>query len=90
MKPVLLTFIGLMIMASAAVQAGSISCSGHTFEDGMQTLNPPHRDEIIAKCGDPDSKGRATLEYKQPGGESVKVLHFNSADELVFIDDHKL
>lgn len=82
-----LSAIPLIVFASVA-QAGSIRCGQQIFEDGMD--DPPTRPEVLDICGPPFAQTYGTLEYKDPGGETVKVLHFDSSGELVFIDEHEL
>jgi hypothetical protein len=85
--PVSLSAISLLMFAAVA-QGGMIRCGEQIFQDGME--DPPTRPEVLDICGKPFAQSYGTLEYKDPGGETVKVLHFDDAGELVFISEHEL
>jgi len=78
-KVVIISLFGLLGTLSQSLIAGSIRCQGHLFEDGQ--TNPPHKDEVRAKCGKPDEENANKLIYKRVG-EMPLVLYFNDAGKL--------
>lgn len=72
------------LVSSLSTMAGSIKCQGKIFEDGQ--IKPATKNEIRAKCGNPDEERHNDWVYKDYG-ENPRVLHFNDAGELESIQE---
>ena len=79
-KTVMLIIISLLF--TSGVNADSIRCGSHIIEDGA-LHNIPTIEEVLHKCGQPDSREGNRLYYKKKG----KVLDFDTEGRLMAIHD---
>ena len=83
MKMIITVLIpAITLLFTVSVKAESIRCGSHVIEDGGI-----HKDvtmeEVVKKCGQPSSRERSRLYYKEKG----KKLHFDTEGRLESIQD---
>ena len=78
---VLFMLVALSLVSRAAV-AGSMRCGTDLIENGQR--EPVLREEVISRCGSPESESGDSLVYKED--DTVYVLRF-SEGELVEITE---
>ena len=81
-KVLLVCILSVFAALLQTATAGEIRCQGHIFEDDQP--QPPTKNEIRAKCGNPDVENADKWVFNR-AGKKPKMLHFNDAGELVSI-----
>jgi len=73
----------VLLLGTQVTLAESLMCGGTAIEEG--TPQPVSEAQVLAACGEPDSRAPGQWVYSRPG-DLTRTLRFDDAGKLMSID----